>query len=238
MNISPVMNKVIEYGFKKPMNGFANTRLVGWACKNFREDKVSFVTGLGLFSIILKDGLGCYMYVKQSLHNKKIPEEKRKFVAALDLANGGLMIGMQLLTFFTVSNKTFQKKVFNRIFTVFSRASSKACSKIIKESGKEYKKAWYSLEKKSQDTFGKLTALVAAVIIGKRVVVPFIATPLAEKTKAYLYKNDKTGAKKPEVTKTDAGDKFVSSTDEKKAEAKLNKPESSNLIENFKGRKS
>ena len=47
-------------------------------------------------SIILKDGIGCAMYVTQSLNNKKIPDEKRKFVAALDLTNGGLMILAQI----------------------------------------------------------------------------------------------------------------------------------------------
>lgn len=83
---------------------------------NYEKDNAKFMSMIGVTSIVLKDGLGCYFYVKQSLNNDKIPEDKRKFVAALDLANGGLMIAMQLLMFFTISNKKVQGKIFNKLF--------------------------------------------------------------------------------------------------------------------------
>lgn len=53
---------------------------------NYEKDNAKFMSAIGVTSIVLKDGLGCYLYVKQSLNNEKIPEDKRKFVAALDLA--------------------------------------------------------------------------------------------------------------------------------------------------------
>ena len=65
------------------------------AFPKYEKDDAKLIAGVGVASIVAKDGLGCYLYVKQSLNNDKIPEDKRKFVAALDLANGGLMIAMQ-----------------------------------------------------------------------------------------------------------------------------------------------
>ena len=94
---------------------------------NYEKDNAKFMSMIGVTSIVLKDGLGCYFYVKQSLNNDKIPEDKRKFVAALDLANGGLMIAMQLLMFSTISNKKAQGKIFIKLFgNNFTRAADKA----------------------------------------------------------------------------------------------------------------
>ncbi len=166
---------------------------------NYEIDNAKFMSMIGVTSIVLKDGLGCYLYVKQSLNNKKIPEDKRKFVAALDLANGGLMIGMQLLTFFTISNRKVQDKIFDKLFGKnFTRAADKALKAALRKTdelknitGQEFHYAREADKKGLKNAFSYLTSLAASTLLAKRVIVPFIATPLADKTKAWMSRNDK-----------------------------------------------
>lgn len=233
------VNPVIEYGIRKPLVALSKAPGMDKVRKNFREKNMGFINGLGIASIVLKDGLGCYMYVNQSLHNDKIPEDKRKFVAALDLANGGLMIAMQILMHMTISNKIVQTKMFNKLFGKnFDRAALKTYQKVLNKrekfsqvQGKEFHKAMGEIKDSVNEAFSNLTSLVAATIIAKRMIVPFIATPLADKAKAWMCKNDKpveihnetvntyNEKEAPAVKKTDSGN---------------NENQSSNLLDRLK----
>lgn len=251
MNVSKIMTTTTN-AIKHPVNTITNAKCLKGFYKNYRSNNAKYIAGIGILSIALKDGLGCYMYVKQSLNNKKIPEDKRKFVAALDLANGGLMILTQVVTFFTISNKKVQDAIFNKFFgKFFGRASRKGHTYRIKEMEK-YKNikdinlytSFEALRKNSATTFGVLTSLVAATILAKRILVPFIATPLAEKAKKFLYGKDDKSKAKTEPKKTESKAEAVTNDEANKIEAKIivesksNKPEETNLIENFKSRNS
>ena len=79
MNISSINNSVgkafgyvAEHGLSKKLE------------KGFKEP-AKFAAAMLVTSIISKDLVGCFIYTKQSLTNEKIPEEKRGFVASLDL---------------------------------------------------------------------------------------------------------------------------------------------------------
>ncbi len=205
MRVSKIMTSAVNYGLKKPLKVLSNTNLIKKVTKEYRGNNLRFIAGVGIFSIILKDGLGCYLYVKQSLANKKIPEDKRKFVAALDLTNGGLMILSQLLAFKTVSNEKVQEKLFGKLFGKhFDDAAKKGYEAILRAkdkfatiSAKDFEAGFESFKKTTKGTFGILTSLVAATILAKRVIVPFIATPLADKAKAWMDK------KSPKTEKVD-----------------------------------
>lgn len=200
MMVPKVMNSIVNYGVKAPVKALSNTKVMNWVCDNYQNNNTRFIMSLGIFSIVLKDGMGCYLYVKQSLNNKKIPEDKRKFVAALDLANGGLMIATQLITAVTLSNPKIQAKLFNSSFgRLFDRPARKGYQTLIKQSekfksitGKDFNMTFSAFRSKMQDTFGILSTLVASTILAKRVVVPFIATPLAESAKKVLYSDTDT----------------------------------------------
>ncbi len=202
------IGKIVEKPLHKVVNGLANTKISKNICNKYYQDNRSFINGLGVASIVLRDGYGCYLYVKQSLNNKNIPEDKRKFVAALDLANGGLMIAMQLLMFFTVSNKKVQGKMFDALFgKIFnSRSAQKGYKAILNNldlckgmTGPQFHEAFGKTKKIAQDAFSYVTSLAAATILGKRMIVPFIATPLADKTKAWMSKNDKPAQIHPDT---------------------------------------
>ena len=177
-----------------------------------KNNNRKYIDGLGVASIVAKDGLGCYLYVTQSMNNKDIPDDKRKFVAALDLTNGLLMIGFQILMFFTVSNKVCQTKMFDKVFgKMFNRPVKKLYQSIIKtKPGHEhlddikYSQDFNDFRGKVKDAFGGFTSLIAATIVGKRMLVPFIATPLAGKVeKKMAQMSEKKGTtNKPETEKT------------------------------------
>ena len=181
---------------QKAVKWLSNTKLMkNKVFPNYEIDNAKFMSMIGVTSIVLKDGLGCYLYVKQSLNNKKIPEDKRKFVAALDLANGGLMVGMQLLTFFTISNRKVQDKIFNKLFGKnFTRAADKAMKAALQKSdklknitGQEFHYAREADKKGLKNAFSYLTSLAASTLLAKRVIVP----SLADKTEAWMNRNKK-----------------------------------------------
>ena len=212
---------------------------------NYEIDDAKFMSMIGVTSIVLKDGLGCYFYVNQSLHNEKIPEDKRKFVAALDLANGGLMILMQLLLFFTISNRKVQDKIFDKLFGKnFTRSANKALQDKLRQldklqnmTGKDFHKAREADKKGLKNAFSYITSLAAATLIGKRIIVPFIATPLADKTEKWMNRNNKAVEVHKDTKNTYDTSKPAANQTEDKATQSAGKQGSkttTNLLEEFR----
>lgn len=196
--INPILGNTVM----KPLRYLSEAGFVKNAGKKVNENNRKYIDGLGVASIVAKDGLGCYLYVTQSMNNKDIPDDKRKFVAALDLTNGLLMIGFQILMFFTVSHKVCQTKMFDKFFgKLFDRPIKKLYQTAIQNSPDiknvnniKYTKEFEKIRANVKDAFGGLTSLAAATIIGKRMLVPFIATPLAGKVEKKM--NEKEAQKK------------------------------------------
>jgi len=189
----------------KPFKWAANSKLMKMACDKFEITPEKAMAYTTIASIVGKDSIGCYMYVKQSLNNEKIPEEKRSFVAALDLTNGALMIAAQLIMFATISNKKVQNALFGKLFhKVFGDEARKAYYLHMKakkefssKTKEEINKVFDEVKDRTQDTFGFLTSLIASTTIGKRIIVPFIATPLASWAKdKFIDPSMKDGNKK------------------------------------------
>lgn len=191
-SISNTANKVVDSAIKTPLSRFSKTELSDWVSKPENLGKMA------IGSIVLKDGLGCAMYVNQSLHNDKIPDDKRKFVAALDLTNGGLMILAQLGMYYTISDPKVQSKIFGKLFGKnFSAAAKDKSEALIRKipkykdiNPKEFEEIFGKFQGNIKGFFGVFTGIVAATILAKRVIVPFIATPLADKAKALMNKGE------------------------------------------------
>lgn len=188
--VGPVAKIMGSISRKKPL------RALGEAFQKDPEKALALTT---VSSIILKDGVGCYMYVTQSLHNKKIPDEKRKFVAALDLTNGGLMILAQIAMFFAM--RKYSGPLFNKLFKKsFNEISkSQTISRVRMNMAKrgedvakklKIEKEYEKVKKSGQDIFKFILDISAATIIGKRVIVPLIATPLARGVEKRMNKHD------------------------------------------------
>lgn len=168
-------------------------------CKYFEEHQTNAIAYATLASLVGKDGIGCYLYVTQSLHNKKIPEDKRRFVANMDLVNGILMMMSQVGFFFAI--KKFNEPLFDKLFKksfgseAFKTLATKT-RKILKEKNvlaikegqapvvvprkSELKKEHSKLREQCCDAFKNVTNIIAATILAKRIFVPFVSTPIAQ----------------------------------------------------------
>ncbi len=219
----------------KPMESLANF---------YNKDLEKAIAYVAVGSIIAKDGIGCYKYVTQSLKNDKIPEDKRKFVAALDLTNGVLMITAQILMFFAMRKyseplfnrlfkKSFNNKMANNIATRLRIAARKADETI--ERKLNIGKGNEQVRKNALDLFKFIAELSAATIIGKRVLVPFIATPLADKVKQKMDKHSSPDKENNNVKPQEPAVKTAQETPDKAAGKQLDITSSStNLLSKYK----
>lgn len=180
--------------------------------KSAKANPAAFAAKMALVSALTKDAVNCYYYVTQSLNNKKIPEEKRGFVASLDLMNGILNVALQLTVGLWLDKKApewfnkFAKKKLNPDNTreiaqkvTESIKKEEACkdvtfkqvddflrtSKVLGEGGKTAK--WLKVG------FQAATMLFATQVFTKRVIVPFLSTPLAGWYKEKFLDKKKSG---------------------------------------------
>lgn len=172
-------------------NGIMNS----WALKKLTSMRSSSaIATAAVVSLVSKDALNCYYYVSQSLKNEKIPDDKRNFVAGLDLANGILNIVFQLgLGNLIVNNsdKVFDKYVAPKYYGPkamenFAKNNKGYTQQAIKE----------AFDKRLTIAKGgmKLIAtLVGTTIICKRILVPLIATPMASYFRKQFDKNKSNG---------------------------------------------
>lgn len=199
------MTNPISTGAARLLGGITKSTPYNWATKKVNRKTIeSAIAYTTIGSIALKDGVGCGMYVYQSAHNDKIPEKRRKFVAALDLTNGALMIASQILMFFAM--RKVNDKLFHKMFKSFDK-EGKAMGQNIRRFRAEQKLAGQPIDDKAKlrdsylgmkdvaySLFKSVTELVAATILAKRIIVPFIATPLASKVEKYMGKNHEDAA--------------------------------------------
>ena len=154
-------------------------------------------------SNVTKDGVNCAYYVMQSLNNERIPEDQRKFVAGLDLANGILNVTLQSFIGSYLGKgaaKYFDKKIAPKYF------SEEACKEMYKKIESKIKYDEFKGIMEKNKGFAKaglsvITALVGMQVITKRIIVPLIATPLASVFKEQFEKAEQ--AKKAKEDKED-----------------------------------
>ncbi len=159
-------------------------------------------------SNVSKDAVNCGYYTYQSLNNERIPEDKRKFVAALDLANGLMNVGIQILMAFGISDaitSIFDNKIGKaEDFSIKDEVIKKKFDKLTDElksktNYEEFAKGYKNIIK-NRTTLARLGFTVLAVniamqVLTKRIITPLCATPLAT---VFKEKFEKTEAEKKE----------------------------------------
>lgn len=214
-NNSSFFSNIMNYG-SKALGAATKTKPIKWIGDQFQKDPEKALAYSTVGSIIIKDGVGCYKYVTQSMNNKEIPDDRRNFVTALDLSNGILMILAQIGMFFAM--RKFSEPIFNKLFKKSFDPKNLSClaTKLRKED-KTIRKLVFNKEAKkvrkdALDLFKFVADIAAATIIGKRVIVPFIATPVANAIKGKM--DEKSGIKKPEAVE-DKNEKIKENDDVK-----------------------
>ncbi|MBR1424955.1 hypothetical protein IJ579_05280 [bacterium] len=178
------ISKVVAWTLSKGVKSRPYQMLEGKINRKTVDNIIAYTT---IGSIAAKDTVGCGMYVYQSKNNKKIPEERRKFVWKLDLTNGVLMVASQIAFFFAM--RKYSGKLFDKVFKSFNtknmnsyieqvRVNQKKLN-IIPESKGDLTHQFVGMKDVALSLFKSVTELIASTILAKRVVVPFIATPLA-----------------------------------------------------------
>ena len=167
------------------------------------EDPAKAASGLALLSTVTKDAVNCGYYTYQSYNNERIPEDKRKFVAANDLSNGFYNVVIPLLLKGPIDKSN--KYIFDTYFKkYFSEAAAKNIYNKIKDTNSQYTLEMIrdNLSKKSlgfaKSGLGVIFTLVVSQIICKRIITPTLATPSADYIKKLMEKMEASKAKKAE----------------------------------------
>ena len=189
------------------INSFMRTKPGKWAMGPYSP--ISPVA-IATVSCLTKDGTNCVYYVKQSLTNDRIPDDKRNFVAGLDLANGLLNIVTQLAFALYLNgklNKFYKSKIGENLIQtlprkIFENYAAKD-SAITVEAAKNLANKF---SKTGEIGLSVLATLFATQIVCKRIIVPFLATPMATFFKNYF---DKKSGKIPSVQDTVTFEKNV-----------------------------
>lgn len=105
------------------------------------------------------------------MDNEKIPEKRRPFVAAMDMASGIVTAIAQIVVGFAIANPKIQNRLWDSMFknTQFKHIGA------------------------AKKSFATILALVGSGVITERVLVPLIATPLAAKMEKKFFKKDDEG---------------------------------------------
>lgn len=174
----------------KVIDSFYNSNLG----KKLANPKATVATAalIATVSNVSKDAVNCAYYTVQSLNNERIPEDQRKFVAALDLANGIMNVGVQIAMAFGLSDiitSVFDNKIAKAryyraddkiIEEEFSKLTAEMKSKLSKEDfAKYFKKRVNNRTKASRLGFTVLFVNIAMQILTKRIITPLFATPMA-----------------------------------------------------------
>ena len=207
--IDPIKNGASSI-VAKTLGAISKSKPMKALTKGFQGNYADALAWTTVGSIVLKDGIGCYKYVTQSLNNDKIPEKRRSFVTSMDLTNGILMIGTQLAMFGIM--KKYSEPMFNYFFkkSFNPKMKSEMLTKLRMEAaqeGKELRKVdvgqkYEDARDKALDLFKFVFDVGIATIIGKRILTPFAATPLAKIVEDKVYpilvkfrKDNRNGAK-------------------------------------------
>ena len=193
-------------GITKIINSFYNSN-VG---KKLANPSATAATAalIATVSNVSKDAVNCAYYTYQSLNNERIPEGQRKFVAALDLSNGILNVGIQILMAFGISDmiiSLFDDKIAkHKDFLVtdeiiekkYNKLSMEQKARMAKEEfAKGYKVLIEGSTKLARTGFTVLAVNIAMQILTKRIITPLIATPMAS---GFKKKFEESEAKKAE----------------------------------------
>jgi hypothetical protein len=122
----------------KPVARGMDYTVKNWFAKSLKkglEHPAEYAAKMMVLSFITKDAVNCGLYTYQSLHNEKIPEDKRGFVAALDLVNGVINIVGQFAAAYLVE-RTLTPWLETKFTGVYKNPKTKAETLIEKSKAK------------------------------------------------------------------------------------------------------
>lgn len=140
-----------------PLNKITNSELVNKHIKKAIVDDTFAAKTLVAINVA-KDVFAYGARFATTMKNEEIPEEKRPFVASMDLMSGVVTAAMQIGVGFSLANPKFQDKIWDKTF--------KNCK--------------FNDIVAAKKGFSQILALIGSTVLAERILVPLIATPAAE----------------------------------------------------------
>ncbi len=135
-------------------------------------DDAKFLTRTLLLTSVAKDVFAYGLRVKNTLENDKIPEDKKKFSAHMDMASGITTAAVQIAAGFLISGEKLQNAITGKLFKPLindKRALNAAKS-----------------------SFSAISTMVVATLFAKRILTPLIASKMVYRAE---HKNDSSQSK-------------------------------------------
>ena len=201
----------------KIINFITDNKIAEKIYRAAKENPVKFASSMALTSALTKDALGCYYYVTQSLNNERIPEDKRNFVASIDLMNGIFNIIFQFSVGMWIEKRSsswFDNTIGEKLALKNTQKATDIVEKGLVRTDITKNITKQQIENSLRDVvlgpkgkasmwlkvgFGAATMLIATQILTKRVLVPFLATPMAGWFKDHYMDKKKKGKDKEEI---------------------------------------
>lgn len=136
-------------------------------------DNAKFLTRTLLLTSVSKDVFAYGLRVKNTLENDKIPEDKKRFSAHMDMASGITTALVQISTGFLMSNEKLQEGIAKCLF-----------KPILND------KRTFGAAKSS---FSAISTMVVATLFAKRILTPLIASRVVYKAE-HKSENNKEAA--------------------------------------------
>lgn len=151
------------------------TRLLGKSVKtgNKTVDTAKTITSIVLWGNVGKEAVGTTLYTVQALTNEDLPKDKRKFVGMYDL-----FVGVASTCISIIFGVGLQEPI------------SKAFAKTLKPLTDHPNKALRGRAAAAIAGLSVCSSLFLQTIMGKRIIAPAIATPLAGRVKKKLMAKD------------------------------------------------
>lgn len=130
-------------------------------------DDAKFLTRTLLLTSVAKDVFAYGLRVKNTLENDKIPEDKKKFSAHMDMASGITTALVQISAGFLMSNEKLQEGIARKLF------------KPVLNDKRAFKAA--------KTSFSAISTMIVATLFAKRILTPLIASKMVYKAE---HKND------------------------------------------------
>lgn len=141
---------------QKALSNIANSKFMVNHIKKCEDPK--FLTRTLLLTSVAKDVFAYGLRVHNTLTNDKIPEDKKKFSAHMDMATGITTAIVQIGAGFLVSNEKMQNGIANKLFAP------------IKNNKRAFNRA--------RASFSAISTMVIATLFAKRILTPLIASKM------------------------------------------------------------
>ncbi len=155
------------------LNKITNSQLVNKHIKKAITDDTFAAKSLVTINVA-KDVFAYGVRFKTTMNNKDIPEERRPFVASMDLMSGVATAALQIGAGYSLANPKFQNKVWDKFF--------KNCK--------------FNDVNAAKKGFSQILALVGSTVLAERILVPLVATPAAEQFEKKFFPHETQGLKK------------------------------------------